>query len=202
MCVAIFFLSWNHISSLLWRKMCFISHPLLPEWSFGKDTSSHTMLGYTAFSWSLSNEKLLPYTLESITVLQGTLFIHTVKEDLCWQDPYLMPWRWWERDPTSYISSSFAPLVHQRWADLHAEPSYPAREVGLGSGMRASTSGGERIYWSIVLRHLLPSPPTPASARAQDSLLGSTRAAPCRQKQDFAPVMLCSLQSSAMGIFP
>lgn len=26
------------------------------------------MVGYTAFSWSLSNEKLFPYTLESITV--------------------------------------------------------------------------------------------------------------------------------------
>lgn len=74
----------------------------------------------------------------------------------------------------SFMSSSFAPLVHQRWADLHTEPRTPARVVRLGSGMKASTSWGEKVCWSSALKQLLPSPPTPASAKIPGLLLGST----------------------------
>lgn len=82
------------------------------------------------------------------------------------------------------------------------QSQYHARVVRLGFGMRANTSGGESICWNSALKQLLPSPSTPASARSQDILLGSTREAPCFQKQDFAPLMPLSLQSSPWGFSP
>lgn len=133
---------------------------------------------------------------EYYSMIQGTPFVHTIKEDSYWQDPYPFPWRWWEGDPTPYTPSSFAPLVHQRWAVHHAQPSTPARVVRMGAETRASASGGEGICWGSALKQLQPSPPTPPSARAQDILLGSTRAPPWCQKQDLVLqcCTLCSLQ--------
>lgn len=60
----------------------------------------------------------------------------------------------------------------------------------------------EGLCWDSALNRLQPSPPTPASARASDILLGSPRAAPGCQKQDFAPIKPLSLHSPAMGSFP
>lgn len=179
---------------IIWKK---ISTRMTLNWV-------HCILLLVSKRW----EVIPCYTLEMrsiYSIIQGMPFIHTIKKASFQLDPYPLAWRQWERASMPYISSSTAPLVHQRAVPL-CTPS-PAKHSCHGGG-----AGGwhesrclwrrEGLCWDSALNRLQPSPPTPASARASDILLGSPRAAPGCQKQDFAPIKPLSLHSPAMGSFP
>lgn len=185
--VVIFFLSCYYISSTF-HSPCEINMFHFPSSSFWvtiwkKYQPTSLLVECTAFfSWPVSNEKLYPYTLERrciYSIIHGTPIIHKTRKFkwvlIHWPEggeketphptsPAAL-WPWSIRGELSPRHLSFIQALLPRWSGWGlAQESVPLEERGLS--------------WESAMKWVQPPPPTSASARAKDVLLGSTRAEP------------------------